>query len=264
MMTLPFAPAGAIPAAGTQSGPAVSELMTIALLCAAATEDADKDAKRVDQDLCGVISERLIPLAHELLNLATVRDLLAAEEFGDMEQVAAAVRGNGRWMRGTSYPEMQDASLGGLFGVADVDAGVRTVLGFGVAEALAFLNTCHEMQMDQFNARARGLADAFNSIDMRSQHVPTDDEKRVALDGFTALFNPSATQAAVSVADVAARAGLSAEVGRKVAEFFTAATPTYGVETGLRTYLDGKLAAARPSVSRSRRPGDDRPSGTHR
>jgi len=251
MMTLPFGPAGVIPAADAQSGPAVSEIMALALLCATSELDPGHDAKRVDQDLCGLISEKLIPLAHELLHLSTIRDLLAADKFDDMEQVAAAVRGNGRWMRGTSYPEMQEAALRGLFGPTDVDAGVREVLGFGVAEALSFLNACHQMQMDQFNARAEGFADAFTSIDMSSQHVPTDDEKRMALDGLTDLFNPTAAQAAVSIADVAARAGISAELGETVAEFFTARAPAEEVEVAVRTHLDGNSPLrAHPLVSR--------------
>lgn len=239
MMTLPFAPAGVIPAAGAQSGPAVSEILAVALLCASAELDGSLVPKRVDQELCGVISERLIPLAHELLNLATVRDLLAADKFDDMAQVAAFVRGNGRWMRGTSYPEMQEETLTGLFGAPAVDSGIQALVGFGVEDALAFLNTCHQMQMDQFNARSQGLADAFNSIDMSTTHVPTDEEKRVAIDGFTRFFNPSAEQAAVPIADVATAAGLSKEAGRKVAEFFAASAPSGGAEAALRTYLDG-------------------------
>lgn len=239
MMTLPFVPAGVRPSASAQSGPAVSEILAVALPCAASQLDASLDAKRVDQDLCGVISERLIPLAHELLNLATVRDLIAADKSDDMAQVAASVRGNGRWMRGTSYPEMQDETLRGLFGASMVDAGIRSVIGFGVEDALSFLKTCHLLQMDQFNVRGQGFADSLNTLDLTQKQVPTDDEKRVALDSFAGLFNPSAAQAAVPVADVAARAGLSAEVGRRVAEFFAASALPKGAEEALRLYLDG-------------------------
>lgn len=251
MMALPFAPAGVIPAAGAQGGPAVTELMTIALLCAGSKLSPSADPKPVDQELCGIISERLIPLVYDLLDLATVRDFLAADVSDSMAQVAAAVRGNGRWMRGTSYPDVQDTTLRGLFGATDVDAGLRTVLGFGVADALVFLNTCHQMQMDQFDARARALADAFNSFDMRLQHEPTDDARRVAREGVAGLLNPSAAQAAVSISDVAARAELSAEVGAKVAEFFAAQVPSEGVEEAIRTYLDGNSPLrAHPLVSR--------------
>lgn len=239
MMSLPFAPAGVVPPAGAQSGPAISEILAIALLCAASELDASSDAKRVDQDLCGVISEQLIPVAHELLNLATVRDLLAADKFDDMAQVAAFVRGIGRWMRGTSYPEMHDATLRGLFGVPEVDSALRSVLGFGVEDALSFLNTCNQMQTDQFNGRGQGFADALNSIDMSSDHSPTDTEKRIALDGISGLFNPSAAQAALPVGDVAAGSGMSAEMGRRVATFFAASTPAEGAELALRAYLDG-------------------------
>lgn len=251
MTTLPFAPAAVMPSAGAQAGPAISEIMAVAVLCAAKEMDAGHDVKRVDQDLCKVISGRLIPLAHELLNLATVRDLLAADTSDAMAQVGAAVRGNGRWVRGTSYLDMQEDVLRGIFGAADIDNAVRTVAGFGVEDALSFLNACHQMQMDKFNARGEGLADAFNSIVMSPEHVPTDDERRIAIDGFTGLFNPSAAQAAVSVDDVAARAGLSKDVGRKVAEFFAAPAPPDGVETALRTYLDGNSPLrAHPLVSR--------------
>lgn len=251
MMTLPFGPAGATQSAGAQSGPAVCEILAITLLCVTPAIDVGRDAKRVDQELCGVISERLIPLAHELLDLATVRDLLAADRSDDMAQVAASIRGNGRWMRGTSYPEMQDEILRGLFGTTAIDTGLRSVLGFGVEEALSFLNACHEMQMEQLNARGQDLADAFNSIDMSTEHTPTDDEKRIAIDGFAGLFNPSATQAAIPVDDVAARAELSAEVGSKVATFFAAPAPPEGAEQALRAYLDGNSPVrTHPLVSR--------------
>ena len=251
MMTLPFAPAGVVPPAGAQRGPAISEIMAVMVLCAASELNASHDAKRVDKDLCRVISEQLIPLAHELLNLSTVRDLLAADKFDDMAQVAAAVRGNGRWMRGTSYPDMQYEALRGLFGAADVDSGIRTILGFGVEDALSFLKTCHQMQVDQLNARGRGFANAFDSIEMSLEHVPTDDEKRAAIDGLTSLFNPSAAQSAVSITDAAARAGLSAELGSKVADFFTALPPPDGAETALRTYLNGNSPLrAHPLISR--------------
>lgn len=251
MMALPFAPAGVAPPAGAQSGPAVSEILTVALLCASAEADVTREAKRVDQELCGVISERLLPLAHDLLHLATVRDLLASEGLDDMAQVAASVRGNGRWIRGTSYPDAQERVLRGLFRPPAVDAGVRALLDFGVDDALSFLNTCHVMQMEQFNDRAQGLADSFASIDTGPGHVPTGDERRVVFDGFTGLFNPSAAQAAVPLADVAARAGLTAEVAAKVADFFAATAPAEGAAAALRAYLDGDSPVrAHPLVSR--------------
>lgn len=251
MVSLPFAPAGVMPSAAAQLGPAISEILAVGVLCAASELDGDRAAKRVDQDLCGVIDDQLIPLAYEILNLATVRDLLAADKSDDLAQVAAAVRGNGRWMRGTSYADMHDEALRGLFGAADVDAGIRTGLGFGVDDAISFLNTCHQMQMDQFNARGQGFADAFNSVDTGAEYVRTDDEKRVAPEGFAGLFNPSAAQAAIPVADVAERAGLSAEVGAKVAQFFTAPSPSDGAGAALRTYLDGNSPLrAHPLISR--------------
>lgn len=252
MLTLPFARAGDdSPSVGAQGGHAAAEIITLAILCEASELDADSDAKRVDQDLCGVISEELIPLCYEMLNLANVRDVLAAGQLGDIERVAATVRGNGRWMRGTSYPEMHDEALHGLFGAADVDTGVRAVLGFGVDDALSFLNTCHQMQMDQFNARGQGLADAFDSIDMTPGRVPTEDEKRRASEGLAGLFNPSAAQAAIAVADVAAQANLSHEVAVEIAVFFTAPTPPDGPGSALRAYLDGNSPLhSHPLVSR--------------
>lgn len=238
MMTLPFAPAGVSPPASAQSGPAVAEVLAVVLRCAESEMDSGVEPKRVDQDLCGAISERFIPLAQELLNLGAVRDILSAQKFDAMSQVAASVRGNGRMMRGTSYPEMQNETLRGLFG-APVEAGLRALLGFGVEDALSFLNTCDQMQMEQFNARGQALADAFNALDVSEERTPTDDEKRIALEGLTGIFNPSATHAAVPVADVADRAGLSAEMGTKIATFFAPPSPTETAGTALRAYLDG-------------------------
>ena len=252
MMTLPFAPAGgAGPSIGAEGGHAVAEIITLMILCAASEADASNDVKRVDQDLCGAISEELLPLCYELLSLANVRDQFAADQSGQIERVAATVRGNGRWMRGTSYPDMHDEALRGLFGEAGVDAGLRAVLGFGVDDALSFLNTCHQMQMDQFNARGEGFFDAFNLVDMTPGRVPTEDEKRRLSDGFAGLYNPSAVQAAIAVVDVAARAGLSQAVAAKIGEFFAAPTPPDGPGSALRAYLDGNSPLhSHPIVSR--------------
>lgn len=252
MMTLPFAPVGvAGPSIGAEGGHAVAEILTLAALCAASDNDTSNDVKRVDQALCGAISEELIPLCYELLSLANVRDQLAARQSDQIEQVAATVRGNGRWMRGTSYPDMHDKALRGLFGKADVDAGIRALLGFGVQDALSFLHTCHQMQMDQFNERAHGLFDAFNSVEMMPGRVPTEEEKHRIGDWLARLYNPSAVQAAVAVADVAAQAGLSEEVAAKVAECFAAPTPPDGLESALRAYLDGNSPLrSHPVVSR--------------
>ncbi|MCM0639320.1 hypothetical protein [Cellulomonas wangsupingiae] len=255
MMTLPFARAGGDgPSIGAEGGHAFAEIITIAILFAASTLDGDHEAKRVDQDVCGVISETLIPLAQELLTLANVRDILAANHSDDMAQVAATVRGNGRWMRGTSYPDMHDEALRGLFGQPDIDAGLREILGFGVDDALSFLSACHQMQMDQFNERGRGLSDAFNLIspmELRAGRIPTEAERRQASDAFAGLFNPSADQAAIAVVAVADRAGLSQEVAIKVTEFFTAPPPPDGPREALRRYLDGNSPLrAHPLVSR--------------
>ncbi|GAA0202767.1 hypothetical protein GCM10008944_20540 [Cytobacillus oceanisediminis] len=251
MTTLPFAPAGVIPAAGAQSGPAVSELLATAVLCTLAESESGRVLKRVDQDLCAVIGERLIPLAHEILNLATARDLIAADRSDEMAQIAAVVRGNGRWMRGTSYPDMQEETLRGLFGAPAVDGALHAVLGFGVVHALSFLNACHQMQMDQFNTRGQDLADAFSHIDMSTEHVPTEGERRITLEGLTGFFNPSPRQAAIPVADVAFRAGLPEEVASKVATFFAAPVPSDGAGAALRAYLDGNSPLrARPLVVR--------------
>ncbi|MCL2483349.1 MAG: hypothetical protein FWF43_08060 [Propionibacteriaceae bacterium] len=238
MATLPFAHAGDIPPAGAQTGPAVSEIMTVALLCAATKCDPANEVKRVDQELCGELGARLLPLAHELLDLATVRDLLSAGNLDDMTQLAAVARSKERWIRGTSYSDEQEKMLRGLFCAPAVDAGIRALVGFDVDEALSFLNTCHEMQIEQMNARGQRFADALNVIDITPGHVATDDEKRVAVDGFADFLNPSARQAAVPVPDVAARVGLSTEIADKVVGFF-AAKPLERAETALRAYLDG-------------------------
>lgn len=252
MMTLPFAPAGvAGPSVGAEGGHAVAEILTLAILCCASEPDSGDDLKRVDQSVCGAISEELIPLCYELLSLANVRDQLAARRADQIEQVAATVRGNGRWMRGTSYPEMHDEVLHGLFTEADVDAGVRAVLGFGVQDVLSFLHTCHQMQMNQFNERAEGLFDALNSVDMTPGRVPTEAEKHRVSARFAGLNNPSATQAAVAFVDVADQAGVPRDKAAAIVELFAARTPPDGLAAALRAYLDGNSPLhAHPVVSR--------------
>jgi hypothetical protein len=49
-------------------------------------------------------------------------------------------------MRSTSYPDVQAATLRGLFGHEDVREAVESELGFSVDEATALLGeSCHQM-----------------------------------------------------------------------------------------------------------------------
>jgi hypothetical protein len=165
MICLPFSPRPDTPPAGAQDGPAIAEVLGLAAVTASAETDPAA-LSPVEQGTGQLISETLVPLVRELLDLASVQDLLAATQMDPIEQVAAAIRGAGRQLRSTSYADMQESALTGLFGTSTMDGLLRSQVEFTVADAISVLNACHDLQMESFNRRGQGLADAFNSIDM--------------------------------------------------------------------------------------------------
>lgn len=239
MMTLPFGPLAAASAVGADKGLAVLEVFATALVGVAAEEKTEDERMRVDQDLCRALIDNLFPLVEELLHLAAARDLLAADANDEMARISAAVRGSGRTMRQTSYPEMQDATLRGLFGESAIDAALHNVAGFGVDEAMSFLHTCHDMQMEQLQRRVDQLADAYESVGPQSEQPPSEQENRDGSNAVIAFFNPVAEQAAVQVSEVAARAGMQTAIGIAIAGFFSATGTVEGPRRAIQAYLDG-------------------------
>lgn len=237
MICLPFAPEPVVPA-GAQDGFAVAEMLSLAAVTATSGRDP-KTLKSATMSTGHPISEELVPTARGLLDLVAVQDFLAAQSSDGIDMIAASVRAAGRWMRGSSYPEMQEATLIGLFGSGAVDQFLRTELGFSVDDALQVLNTCHQLQMDSFNQRGKGLADAFNAIDMTPGRVPTEVEKKLAMDALMGMFAPKSEHAAVSVEAVAAAAGRDEQTVRAVAEFFALQSDAMTTEEALKRFLEG-------------------------
>lgn len=238
LITLPFSGALGIPSVSAQKGIAICEILVVALLGARA-DSGDLEPTPVDQEFCGVVSERMIPIALGLMELIAVRDLLDASHADALARIAASVRANGRWMRGTSYPEVQAEVNRGLFGRADIDSGLKSVLGFGVEEAIAFLEACHLMQMDQMNARGQHFADVLNMFSFSPAEPPSEEQRETFVEAFKGLFNPSSVQAAPSIAAVAQRIGISGDQGIEICRFFAADTGAGRGKELLRSQLDG-------------------------
>jgi hypothetical protein len=207
--------------AGAEGGASIAEVLALALLCS--TEKVDPDALRpVDQEVCGVISEHLAPKAREFLDLTSVRDLLVAESFEPIDRIAFDVKAAGKWMRSSSYADMQADTLRGLFGHADVRDLVEQELGFSVGNAILFLETCHEMQTELLNRRGRGITDAWNRITTDGGPAPpTEEQKNLMREAFTDLFNPSAELASISLGDLAKRVGVDESHATLMASFFS-------------------------------------------
>jgi hypothetical protein len=220
MMFLPWVHSAAAGHAGAEGGMAIAEVLAIASACSTAGSSPDA-LKPVDQDVCGLISEVLSVNAREFLDLTSIRDMLVAKSAEPIDRMAFDVKAAGKLMRSTSYADMQADTLRGLFGHADVRDLVELEAGFGVEDAISFLETCHEMQTELLNQRGRGVADAWNAVATDARQAPTEQQKRLMRETFTNLFNPSAELASISLDDLAKRARVDESKARRLAELFS-------------------------------------------
>lgn len=238
MICLPFSAGSSHSQGGVGGGPAIAELLGLAAVTASSGEDA-ANLGVAEQEVSRWISEEAVPAARELIDLAAVRDLLAAKRLDPMEQISASIRGSGRWLRSTSYPDMQENVLRGLLGGLSMDAILEKHVGFTVREAISVLETVHDLQIRSLNQRAEGLADAFNSINMAAGIVPTDEEKIRVGHAFAALFAPTASYASVTFEGISASTGLSITTVGKVVDFFAFKLDGVTTTAALDSFLSG-------------------------
>lgn len=220
MMFLPWSHSAMTGHAGAEGGPSIAEVLALAFL--GSTAGSDPEVRRpVDQDICGLISETLSAKAREFLNLTSIRDMLMADSAQPLDRIAFDVKTAGKLMRSTSYADMQADTLRGLFGHADVRDLVERELDFSAATAILFLETCHEMQTELLNRRGRGIADVWNAFTPDARQAPSKQEKSLMRDAFTDLFNPSAALSAISLGDLATRAGIDESLSGLLASVFS-------------------------------------------
>lgn len=245
LVCLPFSADSEMPPAGAQDGLAVAEVLAIASATATAgTEMASLSP--AGPDTGGLLSEKLAPLVRQLLDLASVKDLLAAERMDAMDAVAASIRASGRWIRATSYPGMQEGTLVGLFGdTQGMDDLLRREVGFTVGQAISVLNACHQLQMEMLNRRGQGLADAFNSVDRTPGRTPTEEERARVLAALQAVFAPAADQSAVSIDRLAAVSRTDISLTWKVVEFFALQGLELTTHEAVSRFLDGDSPLAK-------------------
>jgi hypothetical protein len=237
MMLLPWSFTAMAGHAGADDGQPVAEILALASL--GSTVSSRPEALRpVDQAICGLISETLSARAREFLNLTSIRDILLSDSAQPIDGIAFQVKAAGRMMRATSYADMQADTLRGLFGHPDVGGLVEQELGFSVDNAISFLETCHEMQIELLSQRGRRMADAWNALHPDALREPSDQQKSLMRGAFTDLFNPSQELSAISIHDLATRVGLRDKLAYSLATFF-AIDVTPGAEALLARLADG-------------------------
>jgi hypothetical protein len=219
MMFLPWSHSAMTEHAGAEVGASITEVLALAFLGSMAGSNPEV-LRPVDQDVCGLISETLSARAHEFLTLTSIRDMLIADSAQSIDRIAFDVKATGKLMRSTSYADMQADTLRRLFGHADVRGLVEQELGFSAENAILFLETCHEMQIELLNRRGRGIADAWNAITPDARQAPSEQQKSLMRDAFTDLFNPSADLSAISLSDLATRVGIDDSLAGLLANFF--------------------------------------------
>ncbi|MEU7144709.1 hypothetical protein ABZ942_35055 [Nocardia sp. NPDC046473] len=141
-----------------------------------------------------------------------------------LDKIALSMRGNEVWIRNSSYPDMLEATVSALFDPPQIRERLRRSIGFTAAEALAVLSTCHELQVQGWNARLEAnaavaeeiLAERADPTELDGADPKLERFRRTWLDawqgrGHTVSVHPTA---------IAASTGLDVETILAVAQHF--------------------------------------------
>lgn len=207
----------------TEAGAAQVELLALIALAtqreATATTGTDADAALVDaQEMNQFVSEAKDEI-ERLLHLALLRSIVAVKPEDKYAAVSLLIRSSEVLVRNPSYPEMAEVTNRALLdGDPNVRAVLNTELGFNAADALAVLNACHHLQEVGMNDRMKVMRETMREA-MASTEGGEPDPRLAerAWTGLTSVFTPNATQATVTMADIAAETGTTeARVGAVV------------------------------------------------
>ncbi|MFV2103674.1 hypothetical protein [Micromonospora sp. LOL_024] len=220
---LPIVPKGEMPVTAEANAAHVELLALVALAAergAAAAGVPDSDVVE-DQEMSSFVSEAKEELV-TLLRLAQLRSFAAADPTDKLAMVSLLIQGSEVWVRNLSYPEMVKATnLALLDGDPAVRAALNVELGFDATDALAVLDTCHQLQVINMNDRVNAMHVAISDA-MKSTQGGEPDRKmaELARANFVSMFEPCVNEATVAIGDIVARTGIAEERVRGVVDRF--------------------------------------------
>ncbi|MEV4536256.1 hypothetical protein AB0J82_20925 [Asanoa sp. NPDC049518] len=170
-----------------------------------------------------------------LLQLSHLRAIAATDPTDRLAMITLLLRASQVMVRHTSYAEMVQETVTELL---DGDAAVKTALnaglGFDAIDALAVLNSTHDVQEAKLNARGRAFADAMNTMRSQMEGEPTEEIRTRFKTIISSRFEPDVIGSTAGLDEVVARTGVAEDRVRAVIERFrlnlTACTPTEVVD----------------------------------
>lgn len=229
---LPIAPEGGMPV-DPESVAAYVELLALVALAArpdTVGESAPGSESIKFQEMSGFVTRAKDELA-ALFRLAQLKLLTAAGPTDKLALISLLIQGAEIWIRNPSYPEMVEVTnLELLDGNETIRAALNNDLGFDATDALAVLNACHDLQIDNMNDRFEAAgAVILSAMESAPDSEPDLRQKELARAAIKSMFEPDADQSTVAAEDIVARTNIAEHRVRAVIERFrldlTATTP---------------------------------------
>lgn len=158
----------------------------------------------------------------DLFQLAQLRALALADPTDPLALIALILRGSQVWVRNTSYPDKVEATLRDLLdGDNFVRAALNSELGFDAADAIAVLESCHNLQEVKTNQRMRRMFESMQAaMDSVSDGELEPEMRDTTSAKLSAAFEPDSVSATVSIDEIISDTGITAERIRAVVERF--------------------------------------------
>lgn len=199
------------------------ELLALIALTAMHQRNQDNDfltPTPTPQEMSRFVSEATNRL-NKLLEMSHLRSLAGEDPTNRLAMITQLLRGSQVLVRHTSYAEMVEQTLIQLFdGNPDIRAALTSELEFDVADALAVLKGCHDLQQNQLNRRGAYFAEALNTSGAADQDALNEGSQAMLQAAFTQLFEPEVSQATVGINDLVSQSGVSLTRTRAVCKRF--------------------------------------------
>lgn len=220
--SLPFAPVGQVAVTADAGAAKVELLAAMALAARSGVAANTSDTPSLQPQALSLFMSEASSEIDDLVRLAHLRDIAKTDVSDQMALIALLVRGNGVWMRNTSYPEMVEVTIRQLFcDNPDVRNALVAGMGFDAADALAVLTAVDSLQADAMNHRFGAMFDAISdamSSTLDGQLEP--DVRATTQELFQQAWEPDADVVTVSVSETTAATGIAEGRVRAVVDRF--------------------------------------------
>ena len=225
---------------GTEKGPALAEvLMLVALSGGGPSPVAEPDDPNAQV-------ETWQATAYQLLTVAQIEVMARAHLSGNPEtltKIQLSTTFREVWMRQSSYPDMVAATLRDLFGTPTVEEAMRAAVGFTALEALAALDTIHDLQTEAWTRRLEATFTLLDDL-MASDHeapgaAPADAQVVEFKESWASAWNAKHAEVAISPETVSAHSGVSLDATRGVIDAFRFRPPARSIADNVVAFASG-------------------------